>query len=264
MLNRPFRTVGELGYVFSGTPWRNIDVSTPESGAAALLDVFCINDTNDPNGLVAGKVDLNTRQAPVLQAILAGAYKNEFAPTTTTIAGNGTSPVAAANVIAAGLVSRTTNTTAPGGPLANISELVGKYSGSNVNTVSGIAPNNVDGGQTYVGFSGTQTPSTAAAIPSTPSNLSSILAGDTTSSGYYAFANAQRYREATIRALSNNTTTRVWNLMIDVIAQTGRFPSSASSLANFNVEGERRYWVHVAIDRYTGKVLDEQVEEVKE
>jgi len=57
-------------------------------------------------------------------------------------------------------------------------------------------------------------------------------------------------------------TTRVSNLMIDVIAQTGRFPSSASSLANFNVEGERRYWVHVEIDRYTGKVLDEQVEEV--
>ena len=52
--------------------------------------------------------------------------------------------------------------------------------------------------------------------------------------------------------------------MIDVIAQTGRFPSSASSLTSFNVEGERRYWVHVAIDRYTGKVLDEQIEEVKE
>jgi hypothetical protein len=52
--------------------------------------------------------------------------------------------------------------------------------------------------------------------------------------------------------------------MIDVIAQAGRFPSTATGLAQFNVEGERRYWVHVAIDRLTGKVLDEQVEEVKE
>jgi len=269
ILNRPFRSVAELGYVFSGTPWRNLDMMTPESGAAALLDVFCINDTNDPNGLVAGKVDLNTRQAPVLQAILSGAYKNEFAPTTTTIAGTGTSPVAAANVIAAGLVSRTTSTTTPGGPLANISELVGKYN-SNVTQTLGTSPNTIsfiDGSQTYAGFSGTQSPLTTGTIPSSPANLSSILYSDSATSGLpnnYDSANVERYREATIRALSNTTTARVWNLMIDVIAQTGRFPSSASSLANFNVEGERRYWVHVAIDRYTGKVLDEQIEEVKE
>jgi hypothetical protein len=38
-------------------------------GNPGFLDIFCINDTNDPNGLVAGKVNLNTRQAPVLQAI---------------------------------------------------------------------------------------------------------------------------------------------------------------------------------------------------
>jgi len=278
MLNRPFRSVADLGYVFSGTPWRNLDMMTPESGAAPLLDVFCINDTNDPNGLVAGKVDLNTRQAPVLQAILAGAYKSEFSPTTTTIAGTGTSPVAAANVIAAGLVSRTTSTTAPGGPLANISELVGKYfgnvttatAGAPYTTTVGTAPSTLaimDGSQTYTGFSGTQSPLTTGTIPSSPANLSSILYSDSASSGLpnnYDSANVERYREATIRALSNTTTARVWNLMIDVIAQTGRFPSSASSLANFNVEGERRYWVHVAIDRYTGKVLDEQVEEVKE
>ena len=269
ILNRPFRSVAELGYVFSGTPWRNLDMMTPESGNAALLDVFCINDTNDTNGLVAGKVDLNTRQAPVLQAILSGAYKNEFSPTTTTIAGSGTSPVAAANVIAAGLVTRTTSTTAPGGPLANISELVGKYN-SNVTATVGTSPSTatfIDGSQTYTGFSGTQAPLTTGTIPSTPANLSSILAADIAAAGLpnnYDCANVERYREATIRALSNTTTARVWNLMIDVIAQTGRFPSSASTLANFNVEGERRYWVHVAIDRYTGKVLDQQIEEVKE
>jgi hypothetical protein len=79
-----------------------------------------------------------------------------------------------------------------------------------------------------------------------------------------AMAYAKRYHEAPIRALVNTTQTRVWNLLIDVIAQAGRFPSVATSLSNFNVEGERRYWVHVAIDRYSGKVLDEQLEEVKE
>ena len=52
--------------------------------------------------------------------------------------------------------------------------------------------------------------------------------------------------------------------MIDVVAQTGRFPSNAKTAADFAVEGEQRYWVHVAIDRYTGKILDRQIEEVKE
>jgi hypothetical protein len=54
--------------------------------------------------------------------------------------------------------------------------------------------------------------------------------------------------------------TRVWNLLIDVIAQSGRYPPSASSLSDFVVQGEKRIWVHVAIDRYTGQILDKQVE----
>ncbi|MGB8353236.1 MAG: hypothetical protein WCD79_05060, partial [Chthoniobacteraceae bacterium] len=65
LLHRPFRTVAELGYVFRDLPWKNLDFSTPESGDAALLDLFCINETSDANGMVAGKVNLNTRQAPV-------------------------------------------------------------------------------------------------------------------------------------------------------------------------------------------------------
>src|SRR5205085_1040095 len=78
-----------------------------------------------------------------------------------------------------------------------------------------------------------------------------------------------RRRSAPIRALANAGQTRVWNLMIDVIAQTGRYPASiqasdAKALEKFAVEGEERYWVHVAIDRLTGEVLDKQIELVKE
>jgi hypothetical protein len=133
--------------------------------------------------------------------------------------------------------------------------------------IGATAPNNVDGSSSYVGFSGgSGDVANTYSNQTTISTLASVLqssANDATATGY-ANAYCQRYNEATMRALSNNTTSRVWNLMIDVIAQTGRFPSSATGLANFNVEGERRYWVHVAIDRYTGKVLDEQIEEVKE
>ncbi|MGC3992020.1 MAG: hypothetical protein QM796_20475 [Chthoniobacteraceae bacterium] len=56
--------------------------------------------------------------------------------------------------------------------------------------------------------------------------------------------------------------------MIDVVAQTGRYPQAAMNattpLAAFMVEGEQRYWIHVALDRFTGQVLDKQVEAVKE
>jgi hypothetical protein len=52
--------------------------------------------------------------------------------------------------------------------------------------------------------------------------------------------------------------------MIDLIEQSGRYPPPATSLAAFLVEGEQHYWVHVAIDRFTGQVIDKQIEVVNE
>ena len=53
--------------------------------------------------------------------------------------------------------------------------------------------------------------------------------------------------------------------MIDVIAQPGRYKPNATCLQNdFIVEGEQRYWVHVAIHRFTNQVIDKQIEVVNE
>ena len=71
-------------------------------------------------------------------------------------------------------------------------------------------------------------------------------------------------REAVTRSLADVMNTRTWNLMIDLIAQSGRYTSTARSLDDFTVEGERRYWVHVALDRFSGKVLAMQSEVVAE
>jgi hypothetical protein len=71
-------------------------------------------------------------------------------------------------------------------------------------------------------------------------------------------------RECVLRAFSDTCQTRTWNLMIDVIAQSGRYPPNANSLAGFVVEGEQHYWAHVAIDRFTGQVIDKQIEVVNE
>jgi hypothetical protein len=71
-------------------------------------------------------------------------------------------------------------------------------------------------------------------------------------------------REAIARSLAESANTRTWNFLIDIIAQSGTYPPTAASLDNFVVGGERHYWLHIAIDRYTGQVVDRQLEEVGE
>lgn len=214
VLNRPFRSVVELGHVFSGTPWKNVSFLLPESGYSGLLDVFCINEPL-ADSLTAGKVNLNTRQAPVVKAILTGAFKDDLA------AGSSQLTDAQADAIATELLAYSKKN-----PLMNLGELAGRWDG---------------GSSDYIGFS---------------EKLSNVLTGSD--------AQIERLREAPIRALGAGGQTRVWNLMIDMVAQVGRFPQSASGMENFVVEAERRYWVHLAVDRLTGEVIDRQIEVVTE
>jgi hypothetical protein len=98
------------------------------------------------------------------------------------------------------------------------------------------------------------------------SGTAGSVAFNTTSSGNINANWANKaYAEAPMRALSDVTNTRTWNLMIDVVAQTGNFAPGATDLSKgFVVEGERRYWLHIAIDRFTGAVIDQQLEPVYE
>ncbi len=260
VLNHPFRSVAEMGYTFRGTAWKELDFFTQESGDTALLDAFCINEVqNAPTDVtVAGKVDLNTRQPQVLQAILSGVSKAEGGIL------SGTGATSEAAKIAQALVNWTTNTTittnatypSPGvilqGPLRNRCELVGKFiktiSNTSTTKLEAYAPVvNWDGSLSYSGFS-------------------SLLTGVGTGA---VFANAsdgaiERRRECVMRALADSGDTRTWNLMVDLVAQVGRYPTNASGLDKFAVEGETRYWVHLSIDRYTGTVVAKLVEPVSE
>jgi hypothetical protein len=58
-------------------------------------------------------------------------------------------------------------------------------------------------------------------------------------------------RNTVARALAEMGQTRTWNLFIDVIAQTGKYKPNAPDLtaSNFIVEGEKRYWLHIALGR---------------
>jgi Putative Ig domain len=74
-------------------------------------------------------------------------------------------------------------------------------------------------------------------------------------------------KKTVARALAEIGQARTWNLMIDVIAQTGKYAPGTPNLSNpakFIVEGEKRYWLHIALDRDIGTVLGTQLEEVLE
>lgn len=209
ILNRPFRSVGELGYVFRDAPFKSLDLSGPPSNHsyhnadAALLEAFCIDD----NEVVAGRVNINTRHSRVLAALIDGASRNEDASLRISSS--------EATSLANALVAFTSSTGTGQGPITNRSELITR----------------------------------AASALSVGGSSAPVI---------------KERREAPIRALAEMTSVRTWNLMVDVIAQAGRYADNAASLNDFIVEGERRYWLHLAIDRYTGEVVEQHLEPVYE
>jgi hypothetical protein len=77
-------------------------------------------------------------------------------------------------------------------------------------------------------------------------------------------AGSDEAKQTIARALAEVGQARTWNLMIDVIAQTGNYAPGTTDLTKFIVQGEKRYWLHVALDREDGTVLGTQLEEVIE
>ena len=78
-------------------------------------------------------------------------------------------------------------------------------------------------------------------------------------------AGSDETKQTIARALAEIGQARTWNLMIDVIAQTGQYTSDATNVTQANkfiVQGEKRYWLHIALDRDDGTVLGSQLEEV--
>lgn len=267
ILNRPFRSVAEMGYTFRGTPWKNIAFFLPETGDAALLDLFCITAPPAISGgtlssgsgslsappLIAGKVNLNTRQEPVLRALLAGALKDEFLQTESLPASTDAAKAAAA------LLDRTTGTKAWLGPLTNISELAGKLFGKDLSGLSASDP-------VYS--------STVQRTSTEPNRNPDMQSGKSQLSWHFTGYSAdldsvfsaskdrktQRLRESAIRALADCGQTRVWNLMLDLVVQAGGLTRNATSLASFQKNAEERVWVCLAIDRFTGQILEQKIE----
>jgi len=213
MMNRPFRSVGEMGYAFRDQPFRTLSFSSASSPDAGLLDLFSTNDYSDSSGMRAGVINLNSRQAPAFAGVLTSTIRREDTPRNN--AGTSPSPSPLASPSANSVATSLTLSTIPTSLVnrAGLATLI-----ANVPDSAGLGPS----------------------VPKTQ-------------------------RESIARALGETVQTRTWNLLIDVIAQSGRYPPNATSLTNgFVVSGEQRYWVHVAIDRFTGQVIDKQIEVVNE
>ena len=80
-------------------------------------------------------------------------------------------------------------------------------------------------------------------------------------------APVEEKKQTIARAFAELGQARTWNVMIDVIAQTGNYVAGTPDLTDptkFVVQGEKRYWLHIALDRDNGTVLGTQLEEVLE
>jgi len=198
ILNRPFQSMAELGQVFRDQPWKTLDFTTASSPDVGLLDVFTLHESS----MEAGKTSLNTRQKPILTAILSQTTKRLT---------DATGATAITSLQRDNIVTDVFNITSAQ-PVIRKTDLLAQLAADpNV-----IALGNKEG------------------------------------------------RELVMRAFSDACQTRTWNLLIDLVAQSGAYPTGSNNLSNFNIQGEQHYWVHVAIDRFTGQVIDKQIEVVQE
>ena len=200
ILQRPFRTVAELGYAFRDSPWKTVNFFDETSGDGALLDLFSVVD--EPR-ITAGRIHLHSRQAPVLQALLSEAGQMP----------DGSSPLADPQAVAAGYQTR--------------------------------------------GFAAGQP---TAQLPVNTAGLPAFLSSPELPSGMPLH---KARREAVVRALGSGTQTRTWNLLVDLVAQSGKFRGGLTE-KDFVVEGEKRYWLSLAMDRITAEIIAEQWEAVNE
>lgn len=234
ILNRKFQSVAEMGYACRDLPWKSVDFWNSNSGDAALMDYFCLHETDsDPTGsqVVSGVLNINSANPRVLASLISGA--------STSAAGTDQIGYAAAKKIADKLAEWTHADPKAGGPFRSRADIVGSWNGS-----------------AYVGpFTGSYVlASTGTPTPFGNSDAIKGAVNEHQNSGKFDVRRANL-----LRALVDTSTVRTWNLMIDVVAQTGKIRPTGD-LKDFVVDGQTRNWVFVSIDRMTGKIVDMKTE----
>lgn len=258
ILNRPFRSVGEMGYAFRDLAWKTINFASPDSADGALLEYFCLFDrerpiedeeererVRDEVEFVAGKVNINTPHKEVIKALLVGAAKKaaglpDIDPTDPNSDYYFFSP-SDVDQLAEEIVNFTSSNSSllaetGQGPLRYLSDIIGRPA-----TNSTALEDEGD----FVGLT---------------SLINEVYTGELDPDRL-----VDSNREAIARSLVDSVSTRTWTFLIDLVVQTGSLPPSAQNdFADFRVAGESRYWVHLSMDRFTAQIIDIAVEQVVE
>jgi|GEM_PF-5818473 len=221
ILNRPFKSVAEMGYAFRDTAFKHIDFMMPESGDKALLDFFSIREAkNSPvsgHPIQAGLVELNTPHEEILVAILNGARKIEDIDNSQG-SKQGELIQQRDALLLANLIFENGQDDNYGG-YSSHADLISKYNGAGLefNDFMSVSPDLAQG------------------LGEVDGRL-------------------KRRFESVVRALTANTSTGTWNVMIDLVAQSGKMKPNGA-LSDFEANGQNRKWICLTIDRLTGKVL---------
>jgi hypothetical protein len=208
ILNHAFTNIGEFGYAIdtSSGSQPTLNFYQGSSSDKAVLDFYGYNPVSSSYPR-AGIVNLNTKNAAVVAAIVKGALSQDG---TTNYVGQ----TAASNAAQAIVTATTAQPALTRADTARLAEAAGGQIGA-----------------------------------------------------------SEEQKETIARALAEVGQTRTWNLVIDVIAQTGRYAPGTTGVADatnankFTVEGEKRYWLHIALGRDLNDdgsvdVLGTQLEEV--
>ena len=202
VISHAFSTVGEFGYGIAtstaGVP--TMDFNPPDYLDAPVLDFFSYNPVSSTYPRT-GIVNLYTRNAPVIAAILSQTLKTD-------VAANNNPP----------------------SPVVSTSEAM-----TAANAIVTETKNVLAGGPTFG--------------PVTQTDLTRAIAARLAAAGGSAIGTTTEQKQAIARALAEVGQTRTWNLFIDVIAQTGHYGPNAQNLTDFIPEGEKRYWLHIALGR---------------
>jgi hypothetical protein len=187
--------------------------------------------------------------------MLSGAHKDELGSATLSAGALGEAARAAA-----ALVDRTSGNKPWLGPLMNNAELAGRLFGKDL-----VSIGTSEAVYTSTVYRTTTAPSRNADMQASRDRVDWHFSGYSADLGVGVLGaskdrKTQRLRESALRALADGGQTRVWNLMFDIVVQSGGFPRYSHGLGEFVREGEARLWVFVAIDRLSGEVLEQQTE----
>jgi hypothetical protein len=216
VVSRGFTTVGEFGYGIDSSP-SGVSAGVPtlklwdSSTNFQYAPVLDFFSYNPVSSAYprAGIVNLYTKHEPVIAAMLQSALKND-------------------------------TVTTPPASVISPSEAMQAAHSIVCETQWVLTGTNPAGCSAPLGVTVTQTDMTRAIA----GRLAARAFRDVPS-----LATSDDTKGAVVRALAEMGQTRTWNLLIDVIAQTGHYGPNAQGLTDFIPEGEKRYWLHVALGR---------------